>query len=326
MILIASHSKDRVVIQPVVDLLQKQGEDVLVYLADKVATGEVRAGIVVDHEARSTFFYGDREFFPEDVEAAWYRRPNVFGPQELNEAHLIYLDGQRKACQDALWFSIPAERWLNSPTILDSLVEDKIVQLYVAHEVGFRVPRSVISNDWNLAYQSFGNPEVIVKLPNGRMFFNKKPHHMVTTVIDQKKYKAIAKTVPFPGIWQEFIPKKKEWRITVIGDKVFPASIYTSKKARADWRKHQFDGRTVKFKAERPPLEIEKLCVKMLKRLNTHFGAFDLIEQEDGTFIFLEVNLNGSYHWLVNKFGLPMPEAIAEELLKIKKQHKAIKE
>lgn len=48
------------------------------------------------------------------------------------------------------------------------------------------------------------------------------------------------------------------------------------------------------------------------------YGAFDLIEREDGSFVFLEVNLAGAYHWLVEKLGFTIPEAIAEELIAVK--------
>jgi len=99
---------------------------------------------------------------------------------------------------------------------------------------------------------------------------------------------------------------------------VFPAAIYTTKRAKADWRKLQFDGRIVKFKDEKLPQIIADRCAALLKKMGMRYGAFDLIEREDGSFVFLEVNLIGAYHWLVDKLELAIPEAIAEELIAIK--------
>jgi len=318
MILIASHSSEATTVQPVVEILLGHGENVLVYKADLVAAGKIHVSLALDREGRSMFTYDNQEFSPEDIEAAWYRRPNIFGPEPLNEVFLIYLDRQRKECQDSLWYSIPKDRWLNDPAILESQYGDKLVQLRLAQESGFITPRTVISNDWGKAYDSFGASEVLMKLPNGRLYVEQEPHMLMSTIIDRSKYSQIKKTIPFPGIWQEFISKKREWRVTVVGEKVFPVAIYTSRKARADWRKHQRDKRTVRFKAEQLPAEVQQKCVSMLHRIGVRFGAFDLIESEDGTFTFLEVNLNGQYQWLVSQLGLPIPEAIAVELIDIK--------
>lgn len=323
MILIASHSQEFVVTQPVVKLLQARGEEVLVYQADKVASGKIRAGFKLDSEARPTFIYGDLEFSPDEVEAAWYRQPNVFGPEELNKVFLIYLDKERKECQDSLWYSISSERWLVSPEKIGSSYKDKLVQLRLAHECGFITPRTVIGNNWEDAFHSLNAEEVIVKLPNGRLYIEEEARFLTSTIINKEKYESIKHTLPFPGIWQEYIPKKKEWRVTVVGSKVISAAIYTSSKARADWRRHQFDKRTVRFKSEQLPTEVEQKCTAMLRRIGVHFGAFDLIEDEEGNLVFLEVNLNGQYQWLVDRLQLHIPEAIAEELVRIKKAVKS---
>lgn len=53
---------------------------------------------------------------------------------------------------------------------------------------------------------------------------------MFTTLVDREKYEQLRSGLPFPGLWQEFIQKKREWRVTVVGDKVFPAAgIYSQK-------------------------------------------------------------------------------------------------
>jgi hypothetical protein len=318
MILIASNSGDEIILRPVIAALKAQGEDVLVYEADAVASGKVRAGMVVDRNARTTFFYDGREFSAADVEAAWYKRANYFSDVELTEAHLIFLDNQRRACQDSLWYSIPSDRWLNAPRVIDSIYEDKIVQAHFAHEVGFEIPRTVITNDWDMAFHSFGTTKVAVKLPNGRMYIDQKLHHMLTTVVDHAQYEKLRETSPFPGIWQEFIPKKREWRVTVVGDEVFPAAIYTTKQAKTDWRKLQFYDEFVQFKAEKLPKVVSEKCVALLQKMGVGYGAFDLIERADGSFVFLEVNLIGAYQWLVDQLGLAIPEAIANKLIAIK--------
>jgi len=161
-----------------------------------------------------------------------------------------------------------------------------------------------------------------MKLPNGRLYVEDKAHFLTCTIVDSKKYTKLSNTLPFPGIWQEYVPKKKEWRVNVVGANVFSAAIYTSKKAKDDWRRHQFEEGRVQFKDEALPPRVAKKCVTLLRKIGTRFGAFDLIEKPDGTFVFLEVNLNGSYQWLINALGHRISEAIASELLDIAALHK----
>ena len=319
MILIATYSQDMATIKPVAEILKAGGDDVLIYLADNVASGKAKMSIKIDKNGDAALSYSGKTFKPGDIEAAWYRRPNAFSHEPLDKVFSIYYDRQRKACQDAMWFSIPPERWLNPPEILDSTrIQNKIYQLKTANELGFTTPVSFVGNDWNDLDAHLGRQDLILKLPNGRLYKEHQPHFLITQIISYGQRENLRKTVPFPGIWQQYVNKKREWRVTVVGDKAFPAAIYTKGVAKSDWRKYQFDKRRVIFKAEKLPEDIISMCVKMLKQIGVRFGAFDLIENEKGEFVFLEMNLSGQYQWLVEELGLKIPAAIADELISIK--------
>lgn len=137
-----------------------------------------------------------------------------------------------------------------------------------------------------------------------------------TTVFTNNKKDPLAAGLPFPAIWQPALPKKREWRITVVGDKSFDAAIYTTKNAKDDWRLHQFTP-DVEFRHEPFPLQEKEKCFRLLEAYGLRYGAFDFIEKPDGTIVFLEVNTNGQYRWLEEQLGLPISEAIATELISI---------
>jgi hypothetical protein len=45
------------------------------------------------------------------------------------------------------------------------------------------------------------------------------------------------------------------------------------------------------------------------------FGAFDLIEQPNGEFVFLEVNPAGNWLWLEDRVNVPISDRLVAALL-----------
>lgn len=318
MIVVFSNSYDMPTIEPVYRKLLSKDEDVLLYLADHVTSGKVQQSLTLNRDGGLLFHYGDRSFSPEDIKAAWCRRPDVFVEDEPKEVNIVFLNRQRKECQDSLIYSVPESAWLNSPSCMQPIHHDKIRQMRIAHKFGFAIPRTVIGNNWEDTFDSFTDSEVIMKLPNGTLYVDGEPHFLPTTTVNKEQRKRISSSSPFPGIWQEYMPKRKEWRVTVVGKNIFAVAIYTTEKARNDWRKHQFDKKIVRFELEKLPKNLEEKCFQMLESMGLRYGAFDFIEDENGGFTFLEVNVNGQYQWLADELKLPIADAIAEQLIEIK--------
>ncbi|HSD55867.1 MAG TPA: hypothetical protein VLA92_01805 [Candidatus Saccharimonadales bacterium] len=316
MIFIASSSLDRLTVEPVASALKRKGADVLIYNGDDVIHGKQTMGYQLLPSGEQYIAYGKHRFSPGEIRAAWFRRPTQYRFDEPTKLQTVFLDGQRKTTQVALWRAIPNERWLNAPGPMVQ-AKDKALQLRLAHEVGLTIPKTVITNDWNTIWDTLPGDEVILKMPYGVLYSEHKSRFLPSTIVKRSDRKRLAKTNPFPGIWQEYVPKKCEWRITVVRDQVFAVAIYVDNKARGDWRVHQFDKSLVSFKKEQLPAHIGKASVSMLRQLNMGFGAFDIIQTPNDEFVFLEVNLDGQYQWLVDELGLPIPEAIADALLAI---------
>jgi glutathione synthase/RimK-type ligase-like ATP-grasp enzyme len=318
MILIASNSQDRATFQQVADHLKQRGQDTLLYNSDEVARGTAPMAHRLTAEGQITISYEGRTFDPAEVTAAWYRRPESFRLSDpADRLKNIYLNRQRKETQDALWYAIPRERWLNAPLAMQSAQSHKSYQMQLASDAGFAVPRTIISNNWHEIFSFLQSEEVILKMPFGMYYADQKERFMASTIVKRSDKDKLKHTMPFPGYWQEYIPKKREWRVTVVGERVFAATIYTTNQSRDDWRRHQLDDTLVRFEAEALPEQVANLCISVLRKLELRFGAFDLIEKPDGQFVFLEVNINGQYQWLVDDLKLPIPEAIADELIAI---------
>lgn len=316
-ILVATSSFDDGHTRPVIDILQQKNCQVVAYRADRVASGEKQFTYRIGVDGDVNFAYDGLALNTRAVSAAWFRRPNLFDVKEPDKLKLQAIDLERKECQRGLWLAIPSRRWLNAPqTMADS--DNKITQLRRAQKIGFNIPPTIVSNNWEDIFKYLKTDEVVLKMPYlGQLTIDDTPSYFATTIIKRGQHKPLAKSIPFPGIWQAYIPKKREWRITVVGNKAFSASIYTAEKARADWRVHQFDKSLVEFRSEPFPKELQQKCTELVHSFGLRYGAFDFIEDRRGKIYFLEVNVNGQYQWLVEKLGLPIHEAIASELLQI---------
>jgi len=110
-----------------------------------------------------------------------------------------------------------------------------------------------------------------------------------------------------PSIFQEYIEKDYELRITVVGERVFSAKVESqhNEKTKIDWRKEK-----LKFTEYKLPDAISKKCVLLLKTLDLNFGAIDLIKTKSGEYIFLEINPNGQWAWIEFDTKLEISEAI----------------
>src|SRR5207249_3343457 len=104
-----------------------------------------------------------------------------------------------------------------------------------------------------------------------------------------------------PSIFQEYIEKEYELRITVVGEKVFAAKVDSQKQdeTKIDWRKHK-----TLFQQYSLPKEISDKCVELTQKLNLSFGAIDIIRNKEGQYTFLEINPNGQWAWLDIEVGL----------------------
>jgi glutathione synthase/RimK-type ligase-like ATP-grasp enzyme len=316
-ILIASSSLDEGSWRPVVDKLQYRGYDPIIYEADKVADGIIPLDVRVDGVSGMRVSYNGRPLELENIAAAWYRRPALFAEEQKDKAKQLTLDTERRKAQYPLWQTVPEQAWLSAPNKIQH-AEHKLTQLIMAREVGFEIPDTVVANHWQTIQADL--PEKIIYKPSFGMVYDEEGMKLVYTVpFDNTPDELPLHGNPFPGFWQPYLNKAREWRITVVGDDAFDAAIYTDESAKDDWRKHQIDP-TVEFKHEPFPDEQKQQCFDYLGKLGLGYGAFDFVEDHDGKITFLECNANGQFGWLEDDLGLPISSAIAGRLIHIASQ------
>jgi glutathione synthase/RimK-type ligase-like ATP-grasp enzyme len=116
-------------------------------------------------------------------------------------------------------------------------------------------------------------------------------------------------------IFQEEVPKRRDVRVTVIGRTSFAVGIDSQAHAvtQVDWR------HTPPEPLRHAPIDLPPNVCSSISRLldafGLEFGAIDLVERDDGTFVFLEINPNGQWGWLQLRTGIDLASALAERLI-----------
>ena len=313
---VASSSLDAPTIDPVVKNLRGMGHEVIWLATDKVVDGSVPMDVFINSSHQITIRYDGKLIANATIDAAWFRRPSMFSYERDDAAERMSLEQNARSAFEAIWDVVSPEKWLNSPDAIQR-AQRKLHQFAVAQSLGLQLPGVTMTNSWD-SVRELGD-DLIFKLP-GNGFLQSNRHDarvMFSARLNATKINTIRHTQPFPGMVEPYIPKKREWRITVVGDEVFSVAIYTSDSAKDDWRRHQGTA-GVKFVPETfPDASILVKCKELLARLGLRYGAFDFIETPSDEMVFLEVNPNGQYMWLEKILGLPISDVISRELVSI---------
>ena len=321
-VLIVSSDVDSHTTKPVQDALQKRGFDSVVYSTDGVVSMRDVFVVSID-QVDTNISLNDKDISPKNIAAAWYRKPNTSSVVEdkTDIAKNVYMRLEVNTMHDNIWYLYPDNLWLNPPKKLKT-TDSKLEQLAIAQSLGFKIPHTIAGNNWETITQiSDENEGIVAKMVRGVIADENILKAMYTTPLSSDLLKQLTKSAnPFPGIYQENIYKYREWRVTVVGDNVFSASIYTDDDAKDDWRKLQ-NTKSVRFKDELLPDHIQERCISYVRKLGLLYGAIDIIEQDKDDFVFLECNPNGQYQWLEAQLGLPISDAIAQKLADIALQN-----
>jgi glutathione synthase/RimK-type ligase-like ATP-grasp enzyme len=151
----------------------------------------------------------------------------------------------------------------------------KIVNLYMAKELGFKIPNTVISSNI-IDLTTFAEKQTCIQKPIDSGSY--------TILCDTEKLKLRRDDFPRPYLIQECL-KQPEIRIYCVGEKIFPFQIAYEG---IDYRK--LNGNEIKV----TPIEIDSVIadkyIALSKKLGIEYSAGDFMTDENGDLVFLEIN------------------------------------
>lgn len=241
----------------------------------------------------------------DGLRSIWMRRPGAAAARAaapspwLTEEAGQALYGMLRGCD---------VRWMNHPDAARR-ARYKPWQLRLAQRCGLPVPATLITT-FPQAAREFAAlyPDLVVKPVSGS--HPQDPPRAVPTsrVAPDADFSAVAFG---PTLLQRRVAKRADIRLTVVGERMLAAAKVADAEAEVD----------VRFAASNAPWQPVEVAPRVAKTVRAYmreaelaYGAFDFVEDADGTWWFLECNQSGQFGFIEVDTGQPISLSIAEWL------------
>lgn len=259
---------------------------------------------------------------PVNFRSAWFRRPQPPNPTHCLEEDKPFVAQQWKLFQKNVFDlgnQVLDVLWVNQPHCA-LRAESKLLQLHEACIVGLDFPELVVTNrtqDVAQLIKRWGRVVYKSFYPHTWQSASLGTYQSVGVVLlDEHSDLPDASIAMCPSIFQRYIDKKSDIRVTVIGDRMYAMEIVKSDgRAFLDWRSSTMDEVCV-MKPFQLGHVIQQKLKALMSRLGIVFGCIDLVIDRDNNVFFLEVNQAGQFLFVEDKDGsLPMLQSVTALLM-----------
>lgn len=265
----------------------------------------------------------------ERIRSVWWRRPRRFLlPGELSPWEAEFAETELQQAYRGLWASLDCY-WMSHPDAI-ARAKWKIGQLARAQQLGFDIPRTMVSSNPEaaVAFHDRCGGEVVFKAMAGSHLAAERyadrhpeapppePLQALTTIVGEQELAEIDAIRTVPALFQEHVPKRVELRVTIVGDDLFVAEIdsQAADRTRVDFRA---DFAAAPYRRGRLPDEVAARCHALVRGYGLNFSAIDLVLTPDDRYVFLESNPNGQFGFVERLVPeLAITEAVATRLLR----------
>ncbi|WP_374408560.1 MvdC/MvdD family ATP grasp protein [Pelagerythrobacter sp.] len=237
----------------------------------------------------------------EQIRSVWMRKPAEFTfAAELSAQEKAFADGEANHLLLG-WLNSLDCFFMSHPTALRA-AGWKCEQLVRARRMGFIVPPSIVANEPGAArtfianansgaiYKTLSTPTLAAEnVAEG----DRVAGGLHTTMVEPNDLDLESIEI-LPGLFQHYIPKSYEVRVTVVAGHVFAARIdsQSNDRTRVDFR--HFDAE-VAYDPIELPKSVSDNCRNFVTSYGLTYGAIDLIARPDGEYVFLENNPVGQF-------------------------------
>jgi glutathione synthase/RimK-type ligase-like ATP-grasp enzyme len=265
---------------------------------------------IVPPEARVSSPFG--AFDVLDIDAIWLRRPTWPYSAHLatTEEDQTYLRATGRRYHMSLWTWLEQSAffrrdvfWVNKFSAM-YVAESKFAQLELAEKVGFRVPRTLVSNDRAEIVDFIERTGAVIRksLILFHWIEDGKSYATLANSIRPDDLKNEGKWLPYSDIYQERIEKKSEIRTFVFGKTFFSVEMTpdTSHEGLVDFRMlHSSPGRVALVEL---PDEVKRKCLALMAALGVVSAVIEIMKDTEGRYVFTEVNQGGQFLWITQHF------------------------
>jgi glutathione synthase/RimK-type ligase-like ATP-grasp enzyme len=247
-----------------------------------------------------------------DVSVGWWRKPQkISPPPNVSDSEATrFVQEENDTLVRCLPSIFPEVKWVNSPRAMSGCGR-KLDQLPIAKTLGFKVPQTIVSNSRHeiLSFLDVFPDAIIKPMDFGGFTYDNKNFGCFTSPIGRREVEGLPDSAFYAPVFvQRKIVKFQELRVTVIGSKVSACAIDSQGSddlsVRSDWR--MIPPVELPHQIVNLPDDITSAVRRFTEICGLNYAAFDIIQEPDKEFYFLEMNPNGQYLWIEHLTGEPL--------------------
>lgn len=194
---------------------------------------------------------------------------------------------------------------------------NKLEVLDIAKEEGLNVPYyEIISNMNQIQHSSIQNEFVTKSIAEGIYEVIDNYSFYSYTELNQKKDFSGSEIPIFPSMIMNSVKKRMDIRTFYLAGKFYSMAIMSqsSNQTKTDFRKYS-ESKPNKCEVYKLPKTIKQKLERIFKRLSLNSGSVDLIVNQQGEYIFLEINPVGQYAMTSTPCNYNLDKIIAKYLI-----------
>lgn len=306
----------------VMDVLRRKGADCVRLETAQFPTTVNITSAFEGCRTRKTVVFDERIVDASATTAVWNRRPlPPVASSQLSSPDQEFVRTESWQCLNGFLHSLNTAFWVNGLSA-DRAASYKVFQLEVAHSVGLEIPSTLITNDPAevLRFYDQCGQQMIYKTFSGHVRgVENKGYGIYTSIVRRDDLVERLEEIRLsPCLFQQFIHKKFDVRVTAIGRKLFATAILSQESAltTVDWRRCvPNELSSLRHRWISLPEYLEDQIHAFMERLGLVFGCLDFVMTPDERLLFLEVNPSGQWIWIEVETGAPLLECFSEMLI-----------
>jgi ATP-GRASP peptide maturase of grasp-with-spasm system len=195
---------------------------------------------------------------------------------------------------------------------------NKLNVLQLANKCGLKVPSTIITTNKREVFEfsKKNKGRIITKAIKDRIHlkFKGSNYYANTILVERKTIGEFPETF-IPTLFQTCIEKRYELRIFYLDGECYSSVIFSQSdpKTIIDFRNYNMlkPNRVCPYML---PLKISRKISKLMTRLNLRTGSIDMLVNQDGEYVFLEINPIGQFKQVSTPCNYYLEKRIAESL------------
>lgn len=249
--------------------------------------------------------------------------PKISEDKILNNDIKINLSREINELLDFLNINLSNALWIPD---LKSTMVNKLAVLETAKNIGIDIPYYLVTNQkYKLLDFLQKHKQVITKAISNFKKLSTSDNILINPIYTKIVASDLAERLPdtfFMSMFQQYIPKEKEYRVLFFNDQFYTAELLTQENdfSTIDSRKVDKKDSDIRIIKSDLPNEVKTKLDLLMHKLNLNIGCIDLIKYQN-RYYFLEVNPVGQIEGYSTRANLNFEKQVVEFMIEYDKAH-----